>query len=75
MKLKTANSATLKHGDTKLVNRFAWLPVAINGNIIWLESYQILRAYIGTTYTVLIEGKPANFIISKWMTLSKRVLM
>lgn len=75
MKLKTAESLLLKHGDTRLIKRFAWFPVRINGNIIWLERYEVLRAYIGTTYTVLIQDKPASFIISKWITLSKRMLM
>lgn len=64
----------LKPGDTKVIKHFAWMPTVVNGNIVWLEYYQVLKAYIGTTYTVIIDGKPVNFIISKWMTLSKRII-
>jgi len=73
MKLKTGPS-NLKHGTTKLIKRFAWLPIHINNNIIWLEKYEVLRAYMGTSYTVSIENKPATFIIFKWITLSKRTI-
>jgi hypothetical protein len=73
MKLKTGKQK-LKHGTTKLIKRFAWLPININGDFIWLEKYEVLRAYIGTSYTVSIENKPATFIIFKWITLSKRTI-
>lgn len=74
MRLKIPFSSDLKVGSTRMVNRFAWLPTVVGGRIIWLETYQILKARIGHTHTVVLEGKPVNFMVAKWVELSKRVI-
>lgn len=73
MKLRTVER-NLKNGTTRLVKKFAWLPMEINGTLIWLERYEILKAYIGTTYKVIVDDKPVSFIVYKWISISKRMI-
>ena len=37
---------TIKHGDTRIIKRFAWLPISLsNGSTIWLEKYKREETY------------------------------
>jgi len=61
-------------GTTRLKRVFAWLPVIIGGEKIWLEYYEELQGYIATDYKVIIDGEPKSIKVSEWTTLSKRVI-
>lgn len=37
-----------KYGDTRIVKKFAWLPVKINDCMIWLEYYTVEQSYLGS---------------------------
>lgn len=61
-------------GTTRLRKRFAWLPVFIKNECIWLERYEVLQAFVGEQFIVKIDDKPAEFIVAKWKTISKRII-
>lgn len=61
-----------KEGETRLIRVFALLPKRIREEIIWLENYYILQAYIVTRYELTIDGKPKGFANGKWVNISKR---
>lgn len=68
--------ADYAHGTTRLKRAFAWIPVYINGENIWLENYEILQAYLIKELSLKIEGKdkPVFFSSGKWVNVSKRIL-
>lgn len=61
-------------GTTRLKRIFAWWPVVIGGDKVWLEYFEELQGYIATDYTVIIDGEQKSLRVSKWVTLSKRVI-
>lgn len=73
MKVKRANLG-VKIGSIRLLKRFAWLPLFIGDDLIWLERYEVLQGYIGQQYQLSIENKPVTFTVADWITLSKRVM-
>lgn len=74
MRISKKEPKVYKYGDTRYVNRFAWLPIKIKETTIWLEKYQVLEAYIGSTYNVVVDGKNINFVVYSWIVLSKRMM-
>jgi hypothetical protein len=60
------------NGTTRLKRCFAWLPKYIDGNIIWLETYDILQGYISNKYTVTVDDKNVDFIKFQWINLANR---
>ena len=54
---------TYKVGDTKIVNKFLWLPLSINGETRWLEraSYKATYKLTGYDYPEL-EPIPVEWI-------------
>jgi hypothetical protein len=64
--------ADFKEGITRLERSFAWLPVYIGGEIIWLEKYEILQVYQITKIIALIDNEPQTFSIGAWTNLSTR---
>lgn len=61
-------------GTTRLRRVFAWLPIVIAGDRVWLEHYEQLQGYIKTEYKVSIDGEPKAVLKGEWITLSKRVI-
>jgi hypothetical protein len=61
-------------GTTRLRRVFAWLPKVIDGDKVWLEYYEQLEAFIATDYKVIIDGEGKNIRVSKWVSLSNRVI-
>lgn len=61
---------------TRLKRAFAWLPVYIDGQMVWLETYEILQAYEIKEIELLMDGeeKPLFFSIGKWIDVSKRII-
>lgn len=64
--------ADFKEGITRLERSFAWLPVYIGGEMIWLETYEILQVYQITKLEVTIDDEKTTFSIGSWNNLSKR---
>lgn len=59
-------------GATRLKRCFAWMPVYISGNIIWLEAYEVLQVYNISTEKANIEDKETTFALGAWKNLDKR---
>ena len=60
---------TYKNGETMLIKKFAFMPVFINGFLIWLSFYDILKAYVVTTTSTDV----GTFENAKWVIVSKRI--
>lgn len=59
-------------GATRLKRAFAWLPIYIEGDIIWLQGYEILQVYKLVEQKVIIDAKETIFVNGNWQNLSKR---
>ena len=60
------------NGTTRLKRVFAWLPVYIDGNYIWLATYDVLQGYIAEKVTVKVDEKDIEFINYRWINLANR---
>lgn len=58
----------------RLHRRFAWLPVYIDGDMVWFETYDVLQVYAMELYTTNLSGKDVGFQIFKWVDVSKRII-
>lgn len=67
---------TYPHGTTRVKRVFAWLPFQINGDTVWLETYEIYQLYTFKEFTVLdVEsGKQLVFKVNEWINLSYRTI-
>lgn len=45
-----------EEGDYKIDKRFAWLPLTVEGQVIWLESYKIVYKYTWHQRHVYCQG-------------------
>ena len=52
-----------------LIKSFAWLPVYINGYMLWLAFYDTLKAYTVT----ITKTDLGVFENGKWVIVSKRI--
>ena len=59
-------------GTTRLKRVFAFIPLSIGGDYIWLEFYELLQGYCTTKYKVVIDGELKELSVNEWKTLSKR---
>lgn len=73
MRLLQQNVKEVKPGDTRLVIKFAWLPLFIGKRVIWLERYESLELYTEMVYNVMIESKSVLFSVCNWIEISKRL--
>lgn len=62
-----------KEGATRLKRAFAYMPLYITGEIVWLEMYDVLQVYTITKQKAIIDGQEQLFSIGKWINLSKRL--
>lgn len=65
---------TYPAGTTRVKRVFAWLPFQINGDMVWLESYEIAQLYIERQHQVTMEDKPIIFKVNEWINLSYRTI-
>jgi len=73
-KAKYTKSA-IPHKTTRLMRKFAWLPTYIAGSRVWLETYEILQAYLVEEIELSIENEePVYFLIGYWKNISKRII-
>lgn len=66
--------ADYQHGTTRLKRSFAWWPVYISGEIIWMESYETLQVFKITQEKVIIDEQETLFACGSWINLSKRCI-
>lgn len=67
---------TYQPGITRVKRVFAWLPFEINGDVIWLESYEIYQLYTTKDYPVVDvpTSKTLLFKVNEWINLSYRTI-
>lgn len=65
---------TYPPGTTRVKRVFAWLPFEINGDIVWLESYEIYQLFATKEYPVVDAetSKTLLFKVNEWINLSYR---
>jgi hypothetical protein len=70
--------AKYANGTTRLKRVFAFLPTYIDGNIIWLSTYEILQAYVIQTTLAMLDlnepNKATKFESGSWIDISKRLI-
>jgi hypothetical protein len=53
-------------GSTRLKRVFAWLPVQIGDEVVWMERFEILQTYELKQHTVVLDqyqpGEKTNFV-------------
>lgn len=60
--------------ETRTVRKFAWVPIRIHNNYVWLERYEECQVYIKDAYPVTIEEEKLTFVVGRWVTISKRTI-
>lgn len=63
-------SRTVRHGDTQILRKFAWLPFRINDDMVWLETYEVLQQWAMSTYAVGEKG----YQVGQWINISYRII-
>ena len=70
--------ANYANGTTRLKRVFAFLPTYIDGNIIWLATFEVLQVYvIEVTLAMMDPAKPneaTEFKTGSWIDISKRLI-
>lgn len=61
-------------GTTRLKRVFAWSPTQIDGNVVWLEYYEILQAFLVFDYKILLDTEFKTVKVSEWKDISKRLM-
>ena len=75
MKLRPRHTPNqIQPGSTRVCFRFAWLPTDVGGFIVWLSRYEVLQAYIVTTYSITLDGQAQEARVGNWITLEKRAV-
>jgi hypothetical protein len=72
--LSKYTEARFEEGATRLVRVFAFFPTAIGGKVVWLETFEILQAYIIQVYKLKVDGADKAFEVGKWVEISKRTM-
>ena len=63
-----------EHGTNRLKRVFSWLPTYVNGDMVWLKTYEILQVFTVTQVKTTIESKEITFIYGEWLNVSKRLI-
>jgi len=68
--------AEYSNKTTRLKRKYAFLPVYIAGDMIWLETYEVLQAYIVEEVSVILENSESLVFFQRasWIDLSKRII-
>lgn len=66
--------AEYSHGTTRMKRCFAWLPVYISGTMVWMETYEVLQAYLIKEHELEVDGEKSFFGSGKWRDISKRTI-
>lgn len=63
-----------KEKDTKVVVKFAYIPVTIGNVVVWLERYEVLYACESVNKGAHFGDKIFYFTRLEWVLVSKRVI-
>lgn len=61
-------------GTNRLKRVFPWLPAYVNGDMVWLKTYEVLQVFAITHVKTTIEGKETVFQYGEWLNVSKRII-
>lgn len=65
---------TYRVGDTRTKRTFAWLPVRIKDDMIWLETFETLQYYTLKQYPVIGSQPEQAYNVYEWIDIaSKRI--
>lgn len=64
---------TNRVGDTREIRPFAWLPKTIDGNVVWLERYQVKQIYWLTEYPDTQISKV--YQVYEWKNIAYKILV
>jgi len=69
---------TPEPGTSKIIKRFAWLPIFVGNECIWLERYEVLLVWTSITHPAVVKDKAGNdkeiyLEYSQWLPLAKRL--
>jgi hypothetical protein len=69
-------SETYQTGATRIKRTFAFLPFRINGELVWLETYETYQLYRLVEHQAisLDDDKPKIYKIYEWVNLSHRII-
>ena len=64
------NNKKYKEGDTRLVERFAWVPTLISGTdtVVWLEKYQAVEMLVAEGHDDMFD-----FVSLEWTTVKTQL--
>lgn len=70
------SSENYQVGATRIKRKFAWLPFRIDGDIVWLETYEIYQLYQSNDYQAPspIDQTPKGYRVYEWVNLSYRII-
>lgn len=71
---KAKEVINLKNGDTRRIMHFAYLPIQIDDDILWLGYYETLELWVVIVKIVMLEGKQLEFTYGNWEVISKRIV-
>lgn len=60
-------------GTTRLKRVFAWMPTKVDDEIVWLEHFEILQAFLIFEYKIIIDKAIKQVSVGQWKDISKRV--
>lgn len=59
-------------GDVRLHRIFAFIPVYIEGVMVFFETYEVLQVYRITEQKIKLDGEEVVFSPGQWINLTKR---
>lgn len=75
MKFKTKYVTTdPPAGSIRLKRVFAWLPKRLNGDVVWMEHFEIRQAFVIFDYNFFVDDKPKVASVGQWVNLEQRVI-
>ena len=66
--------ADYAHGTTRQKRVFAFWPTYVSGEIVWLETFEVLQAYLIEEIELTVDGRKQFFGIGTWRNVSKRII-
>jgi hypothetical protein len=70
--------ANYANGTTRLKRVFAFLPTYVDGNIVWLSTFEILQVYVVKEVLAALNVEKPNeatkFLTGQWVDASKRLI-
>lgn len=62
-----------REGTIRMVKRFAWFPIVVEGYNIWLERYNSYERYTSGYFLYPFDGNPYK-VSGRWYTSSRTLI-